>query len=97
MADSASLNRHDQCPRNLPTNKSIAEQDLVLIIAKDMVNIGIPQHYTVSPSSFSHTPSLKINHEAALDLDSSNAFEGPEKLLEVWFSPSPEEIGRAHV
>src|SRR6201999_1234474 len=23
-----------------------------------------------------------------LDLDSSNAFEGPEKLLEVWFAPS---------
>ena len=41
-----------------------------------MVNIGIPKHYTASPSSFSGTPSLTINHEATLDLDSSNAFEG---------------------
>ncbi|KAI5854387.1 S-adenosylmethionine decarboxylase [Tricharina praecox] len=31
-----------------------------------------------------------INHEATIDLDSTNAFEGPEKLLEVWFTPSPE-------
>ncbi|KAF8537067.1 S-adenosylmethionine decarboxylase [Trichophaea hybrida] len=31
-----------------------------------------------------------INHEATFDLDSTNAFEGPEKLLEVWFTPSPE-------
>ena len=52
---------------------------------------------------------MTINHEAALDLDSSNAFEGqctspnpgstadgyegPEKLLEVWFSPSPDALG----
>ncbi|EXJ60567.1 adenosylmethionine decarboxylase [Cladophialophora yegresii CBS 114405] len=57
-----------------------------------MVNIGIPKNYTTSPSSFSHTPSLTINHEVALDLDSSNAFEGPEKLLEVWFSPSPDAL-----
>ncbi|KAJ9654833.1 spermidine resistance protein [Neophaeococcomyces mojaviensis] len=57
-----------------------------------MVNIGIPKNYTVSPSSFTQTPSLKINHEAAWDLDSSNAFEGPEKLLEVWFSPSSDTL-----
>lgn len=57
-----------------------------------MVNIGIPKHYTASPSSFTQTPSLKINHAATLDLDSSNAFEGPEKLLEVWFSPSAEDL-----
>lgn len=57
-----------------------------------MVNIGIPKNYTVSPSSFTQTPSLRINHEATLDLDSSTAFEGPEKLLEVWFSPSPDQL-----
>lgn len=73
-----------------------------------MVQIGIPKNYTASPSSFSHTPSVTINHEVALDLDSSNAFEGwrvslqsiphgsrllgPEKLLEVWFSPSPHAL-----
>ncbi|KAL9110735.1 MAG: hypothetical protein Q9227_004727 [Pyrenula ochraceoflavens] len=58
-----------------------------------MVNTGIPKHYTTSPSSFSGTPSLTINREAALDVDSSNAFEGPEKLLEVWFSSSPHDLG----
>ncbi|KAF7507583.1 hypothetical protein GJ744_010253 [Endocarpon pusillum] len=57
-----------------------------------MVNTGIPKNCTTSPSSFTETPSLTINHEAALDLDSSNAFEGPEKLLEVWFSPSPHNL-----
>ncbi|KAH0545304.1 hypothetical protein FGG08_000603 [Glutinoglossum americanum] len=74
-----------------------------------MVTIDIPRHYAASPSD--GTPHLTINHEATLDLDSSNAFEGmfskhpfleqqfvincysgPEKLLEVWFSPSPEEL-----
>lgn len=47
----------------------------------DMVNIGIPKNYTLSPSSFTGTPSLTINREAALELDSSNAFEG--KPLDV--------------
>ncbi|KAI9676372.1 MAG: spermidine resistance protein [Caeruleum heppii] len=55
-----------------------------------MVNIEIPKHYTASPSE--GTPHLTINHEATFDLDSSNAFEGPEKLLEVWFSPSPDDL-----
>ncbi|KAF2087633.1 S-adenosylmethionine decarboxylase [Saccharata proteae CBS 121410] len=54
-----------------------------------MVNLDIPKHYTESPAgSYSGTPHLTINREAIIDLDSSNAFEGPEKLLEVWFSPS---------
>ncbi|KAF2095867.1 S-adenosylmethionine decarboxylase [Rhizodiscina lignyota] len=57
-----------------------------------MVNIDIPKHYTASPSSFVGTPHLTINREATIDLDSSNAFEGPEKLLEVWFSPSPAAL-----
>ncbi|KAJ5947554.1 hypothetical protein N7466_000569 [Penicillium verhagenii] len=60
-----------------------------------MVFTGIPQNYTQSPSSFAGTPSLIINHEATQDLDSSNAFEGPEKLLEVWFAPSANELGAA--
>ena len=61
-----------------------------------MVNIGIPHNYTFSPSSINNasgaTPSLTINHGAALDLDSSSAFEGPEKLLEVWFSSSAKSL-----
>ncbi|KAK9353516.1 S-adenosylmethionine decarboxylase [Lipomyces doorenjongii] len=28
-----------------------------------------------------------VNHEASATLDSTKAFEGPEKLLEVWFAP----------
>ncbi|KAF2455452.1 S-adenosylmethionine decarboxylase [Lineolata rhizophorae] len=57
-----------------------------------MVNIEIPQNYVASPSSIAGTPHLTINREATIDLDSSNAFEGPEKLLEVWFSPSPDAL-----
>ncbi|KAI0546664.1 S-adenosylmethionine decarboxylase [Xylaria curta] len=52
-----------------------------------MVNFDIPTNYTFSPSEA--TPHLTINHDVAADLDSSNAFEGPEKLLEVWFAPNP--------
>ena len=55
-----------------------------------MVNLEIPDNYTFSPSE--RSPHLTINHEVAADLDSTNAFEGPEKLLEVWFSPSPNAL-----
>ncbi|KAL3959253.1 hypothetical protein ACCO45_007415 [Purpureocillium lilacinum] len=51
-----------------------------------MVNLSVPKNYTFSPSE--GTPHLTINHDVAADLDSSGAFEGPEKLLEVWFAPS---------
>ncbi|KAF2728166.1 S-adenosylmethionine decarboxylase [Polyplosphaeria fusca] len=57
-----------------------------------MVNIEIPNHYTASPSSHVGTPHLTINKEATIGLDSTNAFEGPEKLLEVWFSASASEL-----
>ncbi|WPH03844.1 Hypothetical protein R9X50_00672700 [Acrodontium crateriforme] len=58
-----------------------------------MVDIQIPKNYTNSPSSLSGTPHLTINRDiTAFDLDSSNAFEGPEKLLEVWFSPSEKTL-----
>ncbi|AEO63058.1 uncharacterized protein THITE_2107903 [Thermothielavioides terrestris NRRL 8126] len=55
-----------------------------------MVLLGIPENYSFSPAPGSLQ--LTINHEVAADLDSSNAFEGPEKLLEVWFSPSPSAL-----
>ncbi|KAI1353940.1 S-adenosylmethionine decarboxylase [Xylaria sp. FL0043] len=55
-----------------------------------MVNFDIPTNYTFSPSE--GTPHLTINHDVAADLDSSNAFEGPEKLLEVWFAPNPNSL-----
>ncbi|KAF2744918.1 S-adenosylmethionine decarboxylase proenzyme [Sporormia fimetaria CBS 119925] len=58
-----------------------------------MVNpTDIPAHYTASPSSHVGTPHLIINKEATIDLDSTNAFEGPEKLLEVWFSSSATDL-----
>ncbi|KAL8855591.1 MAG: hypothetical protein Q9178_007783 [Gyalolechia marmorata] len=60
-----------------------------------MVNTEIPNNCTTSPSSFSGTPLLTINREATIDLDSTNSFEGPEKLLEVWFSASPQSLPEA--
>ena len=55
------------------------------------INIATPKEQISSPS-LSSTPQLTINRDATIDLDSSNAFEGPEKLLEVWFAPSPEAL-----
>jgi len=60
-----------------------------------MVNTEIPNTYTASPSSFSGTPHLTINRDVTIDLDSTNSFEGPEKLLEVWFSASPASLPAA--
>lgn len=61
-----------------------------------MVALDIPNGCTLSPSlATPHlvgTPHLHINHDVAADLDSTNAFEGPEKLLEVWFAPSPRAL-----
>ncbi|KAK3995515.1 S-adenosylmethionine decarboxylase proenzyme [Cladorrhinum sp. PSN332] len=57
-----------------------------------MVNLEIPSGYALGTSPSEGTPHLTINHEVAADLDSTNAFEGPEKLLEVWFSPSPKAL-----
>lgn len=50
-----------------------------------MISQSVPNNYTFSPAEA--TPHLTINHDVAADLDSTNAFEGPEKLLEVWFAP----------
>ncbi|KAK7993469.1 hypothetical protein PG989_006850 [Apiospora arundinis] len=55
-----------------------------------MVDLDVPTNHTISPSE--DLPQLTINHEVAADLDSSNAFEGPEKLLEVWFAPSADAL-----
>jgi S-adenosylmethionine decarboxylase len=43
-------------------------------------------HFTISPSSKKHM-------EATADIYASSApFEGPEKLLEIWFAPSPADV-----
>lgn len=55
-----------------------------------MVDLEVPNNTVLSTSE--GTPHLTINHDVAADLDSSNAFEGPEKLLEVWFAPSPSAL-----
>jgi S-adenosylmethionine decarboxylase len=55
-----------------------------------MVKPDVPGDFTLSPTQ--GTPQLTINHDVAADLDSSNAFEGPEKLLEVWFAPGPSSL-----
>ncbi|CAO1606010.1 spermidine resistance protein [Xanthoria calcicola] len=60
-----------------------------------MVNTEIPNNHTLSPLSLSGTPLLTINRDATIDLDSTNAFEGPEKLLEVWFSAGPQSLPEA--
>uniref|UniRef100_A0A060TBN8 adenosylmethionine decarboxylase n=1 Tax=Blastobotrys adeninivorans TaxID=409370 RepID=A0A060TBN8_BLAAD len=31
-----------------------------------------------------------VNHELSMTLDSTDAFEGPEKLLEIWYAPSKD-------
>ncbi|KAK3370521.1 S-adenosylmethionine decarboxylase [Podospora didyma] len=56
-----------------------------------MVSFETANGYAVSSPS-EGAPHLTINHEVAADLDSTNAFEGPEKLLEVWFSPSAKSL-----
>ena len=61
-------------------------------VRTEMVNTEIPKNYTASPSSFCGTPHLTINRDVTADLDSTNSFEGPEKLLEVWFSASPASL-----
>jgi S-adenosylmethionine decarboxylase len=55
-----------------------------------MVSQSIPAEYSLSPAE--GTPHLTINHDVAADLDSTNAFEGPEKLLEVWFAPDADSL-----
>ncbi|KAK9416032.1 putative adenosylmethionine decarboxylase [Seiridium unicorne] len=55
-----------------------------------MVGLEHPSNDSISPPE--DIPQLTINHDVAADLDSSNAFEGPEKLLEVWFAPSADAL-----
>ncbi|KAI1840106.1 hypothetical protein JX265_008527 [Neoarthrinium moseri] len=55
-----------------------------------MVDFELSPSQTLAPSE--DVPQLTINHDVAADLDSSSAFEGPEKLLEVWFAPSADAL-----
>lgn len=42
-------------------------------------------HFTENVSKF-------VNKDLAVELDSTHAFEGPEKLLEIWFAESPDDM-----
>ncbi|MCJ1313193.1 spermidine resistance protein [Agyrium rufum] len=57
-----------------------------------MVNHEVPKEINEFSSPIGGTPQLIINREVTEDLDSTNAFEGPEKLLEVWFSSSASTL-----
>lgn len=46
-----------------------------------------------SPTNY---PPKFVNHDLSVQLDSTNAFEGPEKLLEIWFAPTQELISSAN-
>jgi hypothetical protein len=52
-----------------------------------MVNLEIPSSYTFSPSE--SAPHLTINHDVAVDLDSTNAFEG----MLYFYNPSRGVLG----
>ncbi|CDK27260.1 unnamed protein product [Kuraishia capsulata CBS 1993] len=43
------------------------------------------------PNGFTCEPDY-VNHDLSVSLDSSNAFEGPEKLLEIWFAPDAQSL-----
>lgn len=45
--------------------------------------------HTCNPSVTGETSQLLTNLDANLNCGSNSAFEGPEKLLEVWFAPNP--------
>ena len=82
--------------RTQDTHTANSEQgSLYLAVRTEMVNTEIPKNYTTTPSSLSGTPHLTINRDVTIDLDCTTAFEGPEKLLEVWFSASPASLPAA--
>jgi S-adenosylmethionine decarboxylase len=43
-------------------------------------------------SHFTENVSKSVNKDLAVELDSTHAFEGPEKLLEIWFADTPEMV-----
>lgn len=47
---------------------------------------------TNSPPKDQLLVSRFVDHELAVNLDSTDAFEGPEKLLELWFGPSASSV-----
>lgn len=46
----------------------------------------------MTPIEFNPSDNSYVDHELSVNLDSTEAFEGPEKLLEIWFYPNLENI-----
>lgn len=46
----------------------------------------------MTPITFNAHDNSYIDHELSVNLDSTEAFEGPEKLLEIWFFNSVDEV-----
>lgn len=51
-------------------------------------SIVFKSHHEVAEYKGSNHDLDYIDHELSVNLDSTDAFEGPEKLLELWFSPT---------
>lgn len=45
-----------------------------------------------SPKQFHDEYTKFVNHDLSVELDSSHAFEGPEKLLEIWFAQDKNSL-----
>ncbi|KAK9466713.1 S-adenosylmethionine decarboxylase [Lipomyces arxii] len=56
-------------------------------------SISINGHDDYNPANQLEN-SYSVNHQTSVTLDSTNAFEGPEKLLEVWFAPDRYNLPR---
>lgn len=55
-----------------------------------MFDHDIPASY--NPSIFKSNSETSTGSDVNMDFDISNAFEGPEKLLEVWFASAPDAL-----
>lgn len=55
-------------------------------------SIVFKSHQEVAEYQGSNRDLDYIDHELSVKLDSTDAFEGPEKLLELWFSPTDCEL-----
>lgn len=50
-----------------------------------------------SPKEYNSDYTKFVNHDLSVELDSTDAFEGPEKLLEIWFAPNKHSLPHAAV
>ncbi|RKF64129.1 S-adenosylmethionine decarboxylase proenzyme [Golovinomyces cichoracearum] len=55
-----------------------------------MFDHDVPASY--NPSIFKSNSVTSTGSDVIMAFDTNNAFEGPEKLLEVWFAPAPDAL-----